>query len=208
MRKLSVASSGQALVDDYERQLEKLKKRNARLQRRNVQLELARRSSTSTKPTPLLRVAKRQAKTITRLETENDVLKKKNRKLPLALRIAKSQTSVATRRSNEIQSHQKLLADERLRAAALQGRNELLEAELRLCQSDIRDLSSDRAALVAKLGQLRDFVNALPAARFADYQQDEPKRGGVPPPPRRRNFAAPGPPRPPVGPPPCDEAAR
>ena len=48
VRKLSVASSGQALVDDYERQLEKLKKRNARLQRRNVQLELARRSSTTT----------------------------------------------------------------------------------------------------------------------------------------------------------------
>ena len=70
----------------------------------------------------------------------------------------------------------------------------------------LRDLSSDRAALVAKLGQLRDFVNALPSARFSDYQQDEPKRGGVPPPPRRRNFAAPGPPRPPVGPPPCDEA--
>ena len=206
VRKLSVASSGEALVDDYERQLEKLKKRNARLQRRNVQLELARRSSTTTKPTPLLRVAKRQAKELKRLETENDVLKKKNRKLPLALRIAKSQTSVATRRTNEVENCNKQLADERLRAAALQGRNELLEAELRLCESDIRDLSSDRAALVAKLGQLRDFVNALPAARFADYQQDEPKRGGVPPPPRRRNFAAPGPPRPPVGPPPCDEA--
>ena len=206
VRKLSVASSGETVVDDYERQLEKLKKRNARLQRRNVQLELARRSSTTTKPTPLLRVAKRQAKELKRLETENDVLKKKNRKLPLALRIAKSQTSVATRRTNEVENCNKQLADERLRAAALQGRNELLEAELRLCESDIRDLSSDRAALVAKLGQLRDFVNALPAARFADYQQDEPKRGGVPPPPRRRNFAAPGPPRPPVGPPPCDEA--
>ena len=136
----------------------------------------------------------------------HDVLKKKNRKLPLALRIAKSQTSVATRRTNEVSGMNKQLADERLRAAALQGRNELLEAELRLCQSDIRDLSSDRAALVAKLGQLRDFVNALPSARFSDYQQDEPKRGGVPPPPRRRNFAAPGPPRPPVGPPPCDGA--
>ena len=192
MRKLSVASSGQALVDDYERQVEKLKKRNARLQRRNVQLEFARRSSTTTKPTPLLRVAKRQAKELKRLETENDVLKKKNRKLPLALRIAKSQTSVATRRTNEVQNCNKQLADERLRAAALQGRNELLEAELRLCESDIQDLSSDRAALVAKLGQLRDFVNALPAARFADYQQDEPKRGGVPPPPSEAEFAAPG----------------
>ena len=91
-------------------------------------------SSTTTKPTPLLRVAKRQAKELKRLETENDALKKKNRKLPLALRIAKSQTSVATRRTNEVENCNKQLADERLRAAALQGRNELLEAELRLCE--------------------------------------------------------------------------
>ena len=70
-----MASSGETVVDDYERQLEKLKKRNARLQRRNVQLELARRSSTTTKPTPLLRVAKRQAKELKRLEKLYQLLK-------------------------------------------------------------------------------------------------------------------------------------
>ena len=196
VRKLGTAAAGPTVVEDYEACLEKLRKRNMRLQRRNVQLELARRSSATTKPTPLLSVAKRQAKTITRLEAENDLLKKKNRKLPLALRIARSQTSVASRRSNEVEDRDKLLADERARVGALGARNDLLHAELRLCRSDQRNLTRDRAALVAKLGQLRDFVAALPAARLGDYAKAEPKRGGVAPPPPR-NFAAPGPPRPP-----------
>ena len=50
----------------------------------------------------------------------------------------------------------------------------MLEAELRLCQSDIRDLSSDRAALVAKLNQPAADPVAMrfKGANWAGFQAD------------------------------------
>ncbi|KAH8046822.1 hypothetical protein JL722_13456 [Aureococcus anophagefferens] len=96
--------------------------------------------------------------------------------------------------------HRERVGAERLRAECTRPRRADDE------RSRTRDLRADKDELIAKLGQLRDFVTDLPyagqRASFARLAGEDsevsPRRHGrkstVPEP--RRNFAAPGPPKP------------
>ena len=212
VRKLGRAGAGEAVCDDYERRLLGLERRLARVSRRNVALELkfadAKRSPSGTgHGSPAKKVASQLAKKAAKLEAENDSLKRRLRRLPLAERVARSQSGIAAKRVDDFVHCRDALHRERVGNERLRAECDALRAALDDERSRTWDLRADKDELIAKLGQLRDFVTDLPYAgqqrssfaRLAGEDSEvSPRRHGrkstVPEP--RRNFAAPGPPKP------------
>ena len=216
-------AGGEALCDDYERRIASLRRRIASLSRRNVALELkvsdvgrsrGDKGGGGATPShyshPAKKVAAQLAKKAAKLEAENDALRRELKRLPLAERVARSQSGIAAQRSDDAATCRDALrrerhANERL-AADLERVQRALDDEL----TKTRDLRADKDALIAKLGQLRDFVTDLPYAgqhktaftRLApEAAEPSPRRHGrTTTPQARRNFAAPGPPRSPPRP--------
>jgi len=169
-RKLATESTQAAIFDDYERAICTLRRRCAALRRRNVQLE--------TPTSPRSRVAKNLEASVAKLEAENADLRARLRTLPLARRLAKSQTRLAAQHATDLEKERKRLELERQRADRAADDLDRARRKIADLSAENDALLQDRRHLTDKLRQLRDYVHSLPVStdgpektRVADFKR-------------------------------------
>lgn len=164
-RKLRRESSHADVLDDYEQTVARLRRSCAQLRRRNLQLERG-----APAETPSARVVRALEATVANLEDENADLRTKIRGLPLAERVAKTQTKVAHRRAQDLHRQQQQLDTERRHHDQYVAKLARLQKDLEDAKRDNLIILQQRHDLLTKLRALRDYVHALPVVHDGPHK--------------------------------------